>query len=89
MLNYYVYVLKNQAGMLYIGSTTDLETRVRRHQEGKAGWTRPRGPWELVEFETFETRSEAMRREKHLKTGKANQELRQRLVRVNTSDRKS
>jgi len=57
--------------MLYIGSTADLETRVRRHQEGKAGWTRPRGPWELVEFETFETRSEAMRREKTPENGQS------------------
>jgi hypothetical protein len=30
-----------------------------------------------------------MRREKHLKTGKANQELRQRLVRGKTTDKKS
>ena len=84
---YYVYVLRNQEGILYIGSTADLETRVRRHQEGKAGWTRSRGPWELVNVETFISRSEAMRRERHLKTGKANQELRRRLTLEKTSDK--
>ena len=80
MSDYFVYVLKNPEDQLYIGSTANLDARVRRHQEGKAGWTHSRGPWELVYFETFPSRSEAVRRERHLKTGKANQELRQRLA---------
>ena len=40
---YYVYVLQNPEGRLYIGFTTDLEKRVRRHQEDKAGWTHGKG----------------------------------------------
>jgi putative endonuclease len=79
MSDYFVYVLRNRQGKLYIGSTDDLATRVRRHIEGKAGWTRSRGPWELVNVETFKSRSEAVRQERYLKAGKANQELRQRL----------
>ncbi len=77
---FYVYVLRNQAGKPYIGSTVDLDRRVRQHQEGKAGWTRSRGPWELVHVEIFPTQSEAFQRERRLKTGKANQELRQRFI---------
>jgi len=80
MSQYYVYVLKSREGRLYIGSTTDLDRRMRQHQEGKAGWTRSRGPWELVHVETFIARSEALHCERRLKTGKANQELRQRFV---------
>ena len=80
MSDYFVYVLKNPEDQLYIGSTANLDARVRRHQEGKAGRTSSRGPWERVYFETFPSRSEAIRRERHLKKGKANQELRQRLT---------
>ena len=80
---YFVYVLKNPEGRLYIGFTTDLDRRVRQHQEGNAGWTRCRGPWELVYFETFTDRSEAMRRERNLKRGKTNQELRMRFSKIN------
>ncbi len=75
---YYVYVLRNTSGQLYIGFTSDLNRRVRQHQEGEGGWTRSRGPWELVHYEPFADRVEAMRRERKLKRGKINQELRRR-----------
>jgi putative endonuclease len=61
-----------------VGFTTDLERRVRQHQEGEGGWTHGRGPWELVHFEGFTTRAEALHRERNLKRGKTNQELRER-----------
>jgi putative endonuclease len=73
---YFVYVLRNPEKRIYIGYTIDLKRRVCEHQEGKGGWTRDRGPWELVYYETFDDRKEAMRRERNLKRGKANQELR-------------
>jgi putative endonuclease len=76
---YYVYVLRNTSGRLYIGFTSDLNRRVKQHQEGEGGWTSKRGPWELVHYETFVDRVEAMRRERNLKRGKINQELRRRL----------
>jgi putative endonuclease len=75
---YFVYVLRNAEGRLYVGFTTDLERRVRQHQEGEGGWTHSRGPWELIQFEGFTRRAEALRREHSLKRGKANQELRER-----------
>jgi len=73
---FFVYVLQNSEGRLYVGFTTDLERRLRQHQQGEAGWTRGRGPWELALCEMFTDRAEAMRRERSLKSGKANQELR-------------
>lgn len=66
---FFVYILRNPQGRLYIGYTTDLEERVRQHQTGEAGWTRSRGPWRLVYSESFTTRSEAMARERQLKSG--------------------
>jgi len=73
-----MYVLRNPAGRLYVGFTTDLERRLQQHQNGESRWTRGRGPWELVQVETFTHRVEALRRERALKGGKHNQELRKR-----------
>jgi predicted GIY-YIG superfamily endonuclease len=50
---------------------------------GVSRWTRSRGPWDLVHSETFATRREAMARERSLKSGRVNQELRARLGAVN------
>jgi putative endonuclease len=77
-LAYVVYVLRNREGRLYIGQTSDLERRLVEHRAGEGGWTgrANRGPWELVEAEEYGTRAEAMAREKALKSGRLNQELR-------------
>jgi putative endonuclease len=76
---YYVYVLRNPHGQLYVGSTDNLDRRIQQHQQGEARWTRHRGPWTLVSSEVFLSRAEAMRRERHLKRGRANHQLRERL----------
>ncbi len=66
---YFVYVLRNPEGRLYIGSTADLERRLFEHQHGLAHWTSSRGPWQLLYREELPSRSEAMQREKALKSG--------------------
>ncbi|MCL4239887.1 MAG: GIY-YIG nuclease family protein [Dehalococcoidia bacterium] len=73
-----VYVLRNVQGRLYIGQTSDLPRRLTEHASGESRWTSGsgRGPWELVRAEEFETRAEAMARERQLKSGRANQDLR-------------
>ena len=76
---YTVYVLRNLEGRLYVGQTADILRRVRQHQEGDAGWTRSRGPWELVYTEQFPDRASAVRRERDLKRGRMNQALRRLL----------
>ena len=77
-----MYVLRNSQDRLYIGFTADLERRVEQHQSGKGGWTRGGGPWQLVHHEEFSDRAEALSREKKLKTGRANQELRERFAKT-------
>lgn len=70
----YTYVLRCSDGTLYTGWTNDLEARVKTHNAGKgAKYTRGRRPVELVYFETFETKEEALKREytiKHLSTAR-------------------
>ncbi|MBQ6947799.1 MAG: GIY-YIG nuclease family protein [Clostridia bacterium] len=66
--NNFAYMLRCGDGTFYCGWTTHLEERVATHNAGKGGkYTRSRLPVELVYFETFATREEAMSREWHLK----------------------
>lgn len=68
MKAHYVYILRCYDGSLYTGWTTDLEHRVKAHNEGKgAKYTRSRRPVELVYHEEFETKSEALKREAAIK----------------------
>ena len=69
-MSYHVYILRSiKSGKPYVGQTSNLEQRLSTHNNGQSPYTRGRGPWELVYSEEFETRSEAMKRERFLKTG--------------------
>lgn len=72
----YAYILRCGDGSLYSGWTNELEKRLRAHKAGKGGkYTRSRLPVELVYFEEFETKSEAMRREYQFKQLSREQKL--------------
>ena len=77
---YYVYVLRSlKDAKFYIGYTTDLRKRLQEHQEGLVASTRPRAPFELIFFEAYRNKYDAVRREKCLKTSKGKNTLRQML----------
>ena len=60
----YTYILKCKDGSFYTGWTNNLEKRIKDHNAGKgAKNTKSRCPVELVYYETFATKEEAMRRE--------------------------
>jgi len=70
MFNVYILfsVVHNK---IYIGSTGNLEQRLLSHNElGKKGWTIKFRPWTLIHTESFETKQQALLREKQLKAGK-------------------
>ena len=66
---YFVYMLKCSDDTLYTGITTDLERRLDEHNNSSKGvkYTRARRPVQLVYSETYETRSEACKREYFIK----------------------
>ena len=67
---FYVYVLQSLKDQrLYIGMTSNLEERVKRHNAGCEKSTRGRVPFKLLHSEVFGTRTEARDREKYLKSG--------------------
>ena len=74
-MSFYVYILSNHQGRLYIGQTSDIALRLRRHIQNTVFSTKDRGPWMLVHSEEFPTRSEAMAKERKLKALKSNKAL--------------
>jgi len=67
-IKHYFYVLLCRDGSYYGGYTTDLDRRVRLHNEGKgAKYTRGRGPVKLIFSRAFLTKTEAMREEYRFK----------------------
>jgi len=65
---YYTYIIRSLTNSrYYTGSTNDLVDRIRRHQQNRSKATTGKGPWELVYTESFNTRSEAVRKEFDIK----------------------
>ena len=80
--NCFVYVLENERGRLYIGHTSDIDRRLREHNdtaghEHLGKYTHRNGPWHFLGAEKFETRSEANIRERQLKGWKSPTKIRQ------------
>ncbi len=68
MTTYYVYLLRSvKDGRFYTGYTANLRNRLAQHNDGRVRSTKGRRPFELVYWERFKTRVEAMRRERRLK----------------------
>jgi putative endonuclease len=67
---YIVYVLYSpQFDKIYVGFTSNLQERFKSHNElGTKGWTIKFRPWIILHMENFESRPEAMKREKQLKS---------------------
>ena len=79
---HYVYVLKSlKDGLLYIGYTNDLKRRFAEHNAGLSKATKPRTPFQLVYYEAYKSRADAVAREKNLKLySRAYQQLRSRIA---------
>ncbi len=80
---FWTYILEDQEGRFYIGHTDNLDRRVAEHNTPeKIGtkYTHKNGPWRLVWQEEHETRSEAMRRERFIKSRKSSAWIRKYLL---------
>ena len=65
----YTYIVECADGKLYTGWTTNVQKRVKAHNEEKSGakYTKAKRPVKLVYYEGYETKEEAMRREYAIK----------------------
>jgi putative endonuclease len=74
---YYVYILQSQKyNFLYAGHTSNIKSRIIRHDKGFVSATRFRRPLELIFYEAYVTKSDAIRREHYFKTTKGKAALR-------------
>ncbi len=80
---YYVYVLHSSKDKkLYIGSTPDLRLRIKKHNSGLVRSTKHRIPLKLIYYEAYQIKTDALRREKYLKSGGGRKELAAQLTNV-------
>lgn len=64
----YTYMVRCRDGSLYTGWTNDLEKRIQAHNQGTgAKYTKTRRPVELVYYEEYESKIQAMKREYEIK----------------------
>ena len=69
---FFVYILQSMKDFsFYTGQCDDLDKRMSKHSDGFSKYTASKRPWRLVYFESFDTRSAAIRREKEIKKQKS------------------
>lgn len=79
---FYTYVLQSKkTGNFYTGYTNDLRKRFTEHNENKFGYTKGRGPYQLIYYEACLNEGDARSRELYLKSGKGKRYLKSRLKR--------
>lgn len=79
---FYTYILKSKKdGKMYTGYTTDLRKRFKQHSDNLDGYTKGRGPFQLIYYEACIDEYDARSREKYLKSGKGKRYMKSRLKR--------
>jgi len=65
----FAYILRSiKDGTYYYGSTKDLESRLKEHNNGKVKYTKGHRPYKLHYLEEFSARKEAFERERFFKS---------------------
>jgi len=69
---FFAYILySSQLDSYYVGSTGNLEDRLRRHNSGQSTYTKRGVPWTLVYKKEYATRSDAYKAELYIKSRKS------------------
>jgi len=80
---YYTYILRSRKNNdIYIGSTDNLAKRVILRNKGRVKSTKSYKPWELLEYYEYDSRAEAVRKERFLKTHQQKEILKRKYGRV-------
>jgi len=80
-MNFQVYVIYSEDfDKIYIGMTSSLEKRIYAHNNLPKGWTKSFRPWRLVYTEEFEEKTQALSREKELKSHQGRDFIRTQIV---------
>jgi putative endonuclease len=72
---FFVYIIKStRFDWYYVGSTSDLGRRLKKHNDGFVTSTKARRPYIIYYTESFNTVDEARKREKELKVRRTEKE---------------
>ena len=78
---FYVYVLYSEKiRKFYTGYTKNLKKRLNHHNLGLDQWSKRGIPWKLVYFETYKSKTKAVKRERFFKTGKGREFFKARIA---------
>lgn len=65
----YTYIIQSQIDKsFYIGSTADLQKRLKEHNQKKARYSSTKAPFKLVWYGAFTNKSKSLKFEKYLKS---------------------
>jgi len=67
MFNVYI-IFSESFDRFYVGMSSNVKNRLKEHNSKSVKSTKAFVPWKLIHIEKFETRIEARKREKYLKT---------------------
>jgi putative endonuclease len=82
-MEYVVYVLYSiRHDKIYIGFTGNLINRIYWHNNDYKGYTKNFRPWNVAHVEFFNTKSQAIKREKQLKAGQGRKWIYDNLDRI-------
>jgi len=71
-MKYYFYILRSiELDKFYIGHTSNLQERLKKHKSNHKGFTGKAKDWKIVYFEVFENKKEAYARERQVKNWKS------------------
>ncbi len=71
-MKWFTYILySKKIDRYYVGSTDDIKWRLERHNMGWGKYSKRGIPWERVYYESFSSKSLAMKREKEIKSKKS------------------
>ena len=84
MEEFVVYILFSEDyGKTYVGFTCNLIERFKSHNYlSKKGYTIKFRPWQVIYIEFFTTKSEALNREKFLKSGKGRELIKEIISKI-------
>ena len=75
---HFVYIVHSTSrNRFYIGASSQPEERLKKHNNRHKGFTASAADWKIVHREEFENKTEALAREKEIKSWKSAERIRQ------------